>query len=74
MTAPTLADLRARVVVRDVPGSDSQTVWLGSECVGHLVPLGDGYVARGVAGPVSREDAIDHMLAEWRVSQERPGR
>lgn len=69
MTAP-LSDLRAQVVVRDVPGSDSQAVWLGSECIGHLRPAGDGYMARGVSEPVSRQTAIDHMLAEWRVRQE----
>lgn len=37
---------------------------------GNLAPWRGGYMARGVTEPVSRDDAIDYLLAAFRVGRE----
>lgn len=64
------APIRVNVEVRRNPLTDHQEAWLGDEWIGNLVPWGEGYLARGVPQPVSRVEAIDYLLAAYRVSRE----
>lgn len=61
------APIRANVTVQ-ISGCES--VWLGPEWIGNLAPWRGGYMARGVTEPVSRDDAIDYILAAFRVGRE----
>lgn len=63
------APIRANVTVQ-ISGDGYESVWLGPEWIGNLIPWHGGYMARGVTEPVSRDDAIDYLLAAFRVGRE----